>query len=365
MFTTAHINWTAKQLAKMADKGTINFDNAVQRGYVWNNDRKSLLIHSMIVGYPIPPFYAAKMEEKTYHMLDGKQRSNAIREFINGQFELIDVPEVETADGEVDINGKRFEDLSDDMQDAISGYSLSIYYFDGISDEEINSLFFRLNNGKPLTAIELTRVKAKSLEKIKEIGSHPIFNDALTVKALNKYTNEDIVIKSWAILNVENPSFETKQIRPLMAEADITDEQAKDLEIAFTRLTDAYKVIKAKPYEVDAEKKAFDRAAKRMFTRTHLITLVPIALDSFKNGISEQQFAEWVVHFFAGTKSATISNVYNENATAGSARPEAIKARLDEAMNDYKRFIDSSISTEETKAQDATQDTIDVSKTEE
>jgi hypothetical protein len=139
MFTTAHINWTAKQLAKMADKGTINFDNAVQRGYVWNNDRKSLLIHSMIVGYPIPPFYAAKMEEKEYHMLDGKQRSNAIREFINGQFELVNVPEVDTADGEIDINGKRFEDLSEDMRDAVSGYSLSIYYFDGISDEEINS----------------------------------------------------------------------------------------------------------------------------------------------------------------------------------------------------------------------------------
>jgi len=31
-------------------------------------------------------------------------------------------------------------------------------------------MFFRLNNGKPLTAIELTRVKAKSLDKIKELG---------------------------------------------------------------------------------------------------------------------------------------------------------------------------------------------------
>ena len=215
----------------------------------------------------------------------------------------------------------------------------------------MNSLFFRLNNGKPLTAIELTRVRAKSLETIKEIGKHPIFNDALTAKALNKYTNEDIVIKAWAILNVENPSFETKQIRPLMAEADITDDQAKELNTVFTYLVDAYKTIKNKPHEVEAEKKTFDKAAKRLFTRTHLLSVVPIALDAFKNGISPEQFAEWVIHFFSGTSHATISKVYNDNASAGTNRSDAIKTRVDEAMSDYKQFIDNSYSKAETGSQ--------------
>ena len=44
MIKKANISWTAKQIVKMVDKGTINFDNAVQRGYVWDNTRKSMLI---------------------------------------------------------------------------------------------------------------------------------------------------------------------------------------------------------------------------------------------------------------------------------------------------------------------------------
>ena len=73
MLKRANINWNARQLAKMAEKGTIRFDNAVQRGYVWDVKRKSLLIHSMLIGYPIPPFYASKKGDY-YDMLDGKQQ---------------------------------------------------------------------------------------------------------------------------------------------------------------------------------------------------------------------------------------------------------------------------------------------------
>ena len=113
MLKRANINWNARQLAKMAQNGTVSFDNAVQRGYVWDNKRKSLLIHSMLIGYPIPPFYAAKNENR-YDMLDGKQRTNAISDFINGKFELTDVPEVEVEneDGStdmVDINTLHFD----------------------------------------------------------------------------------------------------------------------------------------------------------------------------------------------------------------------------------------------------------------
>ncbi len=48
-----NINWTAKTLVGQMDKGRVNFDNAVQRSLVWDNDKKSLLIHSMTYGYAI------------------------------------------------------------------------------------------------------------------------------------------------------------------------------------------------------------------------------------------------------------------------------------------------------------------------
>ena len=123
-------DFTAKKLKKMVDKGTMTFDNAIQRGLVWKNDRKSLLIHSMIVGYPIPPFYAEKNENGNMDMLDGKQRSNTIREFLDGEFALVDLPETENESSElIDLNGKKFSDLPQEFQDNITDYSLTLYFF--------------------------------------------------------------------------------------------------------------------------------------------------------------------------------------------------------------------------------------------
>lgn len=60
MINKANINWKTKQVVKMIEKGTLLFDATVQHGYVWDIKRKSLLIHSLIAGYPVPPFYCVK-----------------------------------------------------------------------------------------------------------------------------------------------------------------------------------------------------------------------------------------------------------------------------------------------------------------
>jgi len=337
MLKKANIQWSAKQLTKSIEKGTVKFDNAVQRSLVWDNDRKSLLIHSMLENYPIPAFFAAK-DENGYSMLDGKQRSNAIADYINGKYELTNLPELtleeEGEQQEIDINGFDFDGLPEEFQDRIKDYSLTVYYFDGITDEEINELFFRLNNGKPLSAIELTRVKAKSLDKIKELGKHEIFTSTLTEKAISKYTNEDIVIKSWAILYTENPNFETKNIRPLIEQADITAEQIDNLKTVYDKILEVYTTLTATNNKPDA------KIAKRLITRTHLISLVPIISKQINNNSFDiQQFTNWIKHFFNGTKSATINDIYNEAARSASGKTENVKKRLDLITEDFRKYL--------------------------
>lgn len=334
MLKKANIQWSAKQLVRSIEKGNVRFDSSVQRGYVWDQSRKSLLIHSMIEGYPIPPFYSAK-DEKVYQFLDGKQRSEAMSSYINNKFELTGVPEVTLESEEtMEINGLTFEKLPEELQDKIKDYSLTIYYFDGITDEEINELFFRLNNGKALSAIELTRVKAKSIDTIREIGKHQIFNSALTEKALNRYTNEDIVIKSWAILFTENPNFETKQIRPLLASAEITEQQAQTIMTVYDKIMETYSTL------INTIDKQDRKIAKRILTRTHLVSIIPTVAKLIENEtLDTEQFTGWVRHFFAGTRSATISDSYNEAARNGSGKTESIKKRLEIIKNDFTEFI--------------------------
>lgn len=58
----ANIAWSAKQIAKAVTKGSMVFDNAIQRGNVWNVVQQSLLIESLIHNYPVPPMYTIKTD---------------------------------------------------------------------------------------------------------------------------------------------------------------------------------------------------------------------------------------------------------------------------------------------------------------
>ena len=341
MIRKANINWTAKQLSKMIDKDSINFDNAVQRGYVWDKKRKSLLIDSIITGYPIPAFFAAK-NENGYDMLDGKQRSTTVHDFINNEFALSGLDDYETEDGKlIPLNEKYFKDLPEDIQDTILSYSFTIYYFDGITDDEISEMFYRLNNGKPLSAFDQMRVKIKDHAKIKEISRHSIFNSALTEKALASNKAEDIAMKAWAILYMNNPSFERKELEPVLTVASISDDEVNNIKTAFDRLLESYTVMSNYTGLDSKELKQIKKIQKRMFAKTHLLSLVPFALRSVNENISVEQFSKWVEHFYAGTKHASISDSYNDNATTGSSSANAIKARLDALDADYKTFMNT------------------------
>ena len=72
-FENASITWGAKQLAAMVKNERIVFGNIIQRSYVWEKARKSLFIHSLAIGVPIPPTYAKRFD-------DGSDKRNSRRE---------------------------------------------------------------------------------------------------------------------------------------------------------------------------------------------------------------------------------------------------------------------------------------------
>ena len=331
MMRRANVSLTTKQIANMYATNELTFDNAVQRGLVWDKKRKSLLIHSLIIGYPVPPLYGAKSEEG-YDVLDGKQRCNAIYEFMNDMFTLEDVPEVTVTNEEgeveeVDINTLYFSEMEEQLQDAVKDYQIQMHYFEDITPDEISEMFFRLNNGKAMSAIELTRCKAQSMAMINEIGKHELFKNALTEKALAKYTNEDIVVKSYVLLHEDEPSLETKFIRPYMESVEITEEDKDQLNKVFDRILNIHDLISDK------------KIAKRLLTRTHMISIVPIIWKSIVEDVSEQDVADWFSAFFAGSRSASVDQTYNDYAGSGSAKATNVKKRLEAIDRHWRVFF--------------------------
>lgn len=323
---------TARKLVELVEDGTVNFDIDIQRGYVWrDNDKKSAFIRSLILDRHVPPLYFNKIGD-IYDGIDGKQRTLTIIKFLNDEFELSGLEDFVVINDkketeEIDINGYKFSDLPECFQNAINEYSFTICYTDNASQEEQADTFYNLNNGQSLNAATMNRVKAKSKEQIIRLGKHKLFTDALSKTAMDGHVNEDMVAKAHAILNNEEVSTDAKWIRPYMREADITEEDELLLKEVFDRIYNIHSMIDDK------------KIAKRIYARTHMISVVPIIVQSLNDGYSDKQMMEWFVTFFCGKKSPTTSKGYNDAAGRGTGKNSAVKKRMEEIRKSYDSYF--------------------------
>ena len=221
-----NINWTAKALVNQMEKGKVNYDNAVQRNLVWDVEKKSLLIHSMIYGYAIPAMYFTRDESGVYDSLDGKQRSNTISEYLHDEFALsTDTPAVVDDNGCVeDVSGLYFSQLPEWAQDKIKDYNLTIYYYEGMTEAEVREFFRRLNNGKPLSAIELTRANVPSLTIFQQLAKHKAIQFVVSEAGRKRFTDEMIAMQLYQLITEESPDFSTKPFREWASKVEVDSE---------------------------------------------------------------------------------------------------------------------------------------------
>ena len=76
------------QIYEMISRGDINLTPDFQRNLVWDNQRKSRLIESILMRIPLPMFYFAQDEEGRISVVDGLQRLSTIRDFMDNHFPL-------------------------------------------------------------------------------------------------------------------------------------------------------------------------------------------------------------------------------------------------------------------------------------
>lgn len=76
-------DWTVETLVSQMRKGRIDLDPSFQRRNAWLSNRKSKLIESIMLGFPIPQIVLAEKQDMPghYFVLDGKQRLLALRQF--------------------------------------------------------------------------------------------------------------------------------------------------------------------------------------------------------------------------------------------------------------------------------------------
>lgn len=328
----SEINMTVRAYIEKIDLGEITFDIDIQRAYVWKDvEQKSALIQSLIINDIIPPFIFNKVDGALEGM-DSKQRSLTISKYLNDEFALKGVMYIEVINDngeleELDINGLKYSELPECCQNAIKEYNLSIWYLNEADQEQVSRNFCNLNSGKAINSATLNRIKAKSKDQIRRLGDHKIFKEALTKTAMDGHVNEDLVIKAHAVLYASEPSIDTKWIRPYMRTVDITKLEEEEIKNVLDRMLKVHGLIEDK------------KIAKRIYTRTHMISVVPIMAQSIKDGRTDEEMMEWFVTFYSGKKSATISSIYNSAAGSGSGKKESVKKRLLEIEKSYNEFF--------------------------
>lgn len=336
------ITWTCKQIVKMMDKETISFKNVVQRSFVWEKHRMSELIWSIIMGYPIPPIYAERGgnendKVKIYDVMDGQQRNTSIYKYIKDEFALTQLKPIPYLDENgnectVDISGKKFSELDEELQDIIKDATITVKYYDNLDQTQKAEMFRRLNNGKPLSTKSRTLASAKNIGSLLNIGSHKLFHEMLTEKSRANKNQAVLVVKAWTMLNreVEDISFASKDFNPMIEEVEITDDEKLELNNVFDYVVNVHGELKDN-HEKDI--------AKKLFTEVHLIGLVKYVAKALNEGIVEPMFAEWLINFFKTENNTEEYEAYMNACTSGIARNSSIMAR-DNALNmSYQKFF--------------------------
>ena len=314
-----NINWTAKALVNQMEKGKVNYDNAVQRNLVWDVEKKSLLIHSMIYGYAIPAMYFTRDESGVYDSLDGKQRSNTISEYLHDEFALTpDTPAVVDENGGMeDISGMYFSQLPEWAQDKIKDYNLTIYYYEGMTEAEVREFFRRLNNGKPLSAIELTRANVPSLTIFQQLAKHKAIQFVVSEAGRKRFTDEMIAMQLYQLITEESPDFSTKPFREWASKVEVDSEVLDTINAGL----DAYSVFARSLMDVN------NKVLRTVKGRTHFISCAYYCCLAVQYDVSQDEINHTLTEFFSGHPS--ISPEYNHTVSAGSAKPTSVQTRRD------------------------------------
>lgn len=138
-------NRTVHDVLRRIEKEAFVMDPEFQRDFIWQDDKQSKLIESVLMRIPLPVFYLAEDEHGRMVVVDGLQRLSTFQRFVNNDLRL-KLPD------QSELNTKRFQDLSPKLQNRLEDCNLILYVIDAKVPERARlDIFERVNSGVPLT----------------------------------------------------------------------------------------------------------------------------------------------------------------------------------------------------------------------
>lgn len=150
--TTQDITW----LVDLYRNTQLDLDPPYQRRSVWTRRDKQFFLDTIFRNYPSPAIFLHKTindtGKATYHVVDGKQRTQTILDFIHDRIRI------NSEFGDIRLNGRKWSDLQgeQDLKQSFWNYQVTVEIIDILEGTIVNEVFDRLNrNARKLTRQEL------------------------------------------------------------------------------------------------------------------------------------------------------------------------------------------------------------------
>lgn len=166
--------------------GRFRLDPDFQRDFVWERDKQSRLIESVLMRIPLPVFYVAEDTEGLLIVVDGRQRLTTLQRFLEGQLSL-DLPD------RPELNKKKFQDLESRLQNRVEDCQLHFYIIDRTVPERARlDIFERVNGGEVLTRQQMRNaIYSGSATKFLKVEAESDLFEEATGGSLNTKKMQD------------------------------------------------------------------------------------------------------------------------------------------------------------------------------
>ena len=185
-FLIRNENRSIHDVIRRIDKNNYVMDPDFQRDFIWQEDKQSKLIESVLLRIPLPVFYLAEEPEGRMVVVDGLQRLSTFQRFVANNLKL-NLPERH------ELNGKKFSDLESKLQNRIEDCNLIFYIIDSKVPERARlDIFERVNSGERLSRQQMRNslFMGKATRLLKVEANSEIFLKA-TGRGLDKKTMRD------------------------------------------------------------------------------------------------------------------------------------------------------------------------------
>lgn len=144
-------DWTIDTMYDQIRKGNIILNPKFQRRNAWNDDKRSKLIESIMMGYPVPEIVLAESPKgrRKYIVIDGRQRLLTISGFMsNDVFNYWNSPKLQKLKVDKELNGRKYSEFSADEKREFGNSSLRCTVITNYkTDDVLYDIFYRLNSG--------------------------------------------------------------------------------------------------------------------------------------------------------------------------------------------------------------------------